>query len=126
MSRRALGYWLAFTSAAAGAVRYNVAVYGNHGYGVRYESLLALAFVVGVILSGAHVVIHDGVGGFDPLHGRWKQALLYGLLMSWSSLSHFIALNTINETVMSSLTQTSILFTIFLSVWLLGERFTRE
>lgn len=125
MNKRALGYWLAFASAAAGAVRYNVAVYGNQEHGVEYESLLALAMLVGVVLSGIHVAVRDGGAGFLPLRGRWKHALLYGALMSWSSLSHFVALHTINETVMVSLTQTTILFTILLAVWLLGERFTR-
>ena len=106
-----LGYLLAFASAATGAVRFNVAVYARDEYGVPYEWLLALALVVGVLLTGGHVLIRDGVRGLMPLYGRWLQALLYGVLMAWSSLSHFVALYYLNETVMTSLSQTGLLIT---------------
>ncbi|MHC4550092.1 MAG: DMT family transporter [Planctomycetota bacterium] len=120
---RTLGYLLAFGSAAAGAMRYNLAVFARPR-GFDYVPFLFYALAVGVACSAVHVVARDGFRGFVPLRGRWRQALLYGLLMAWGTLSHFLALEYMNETVMSSLAQTSILFTIALAVWLLGERFT--
>lgn len=123
LSRQSVGFLLAFGSAATGAIRYNFAVYAkNHGF--DYEPFLFFMLVVGVVCCAIHVMVRDGARGFVPLKGKWRHALLYGVLMAWGTLSHFVALNFLNETVMSSLAQTSILLTIALAVWLLGERFT--
>jgi drug/metabolite transporter (DMT)-like permease len=121
---RSIGYLLAVASAATGAVRYNLAVFADLR-GLSYVPFLAGALAVGVLCTGVHVHVRDGAQGFVPLQGRWRHALAYGLLMGWSALSHFLALRFMNETVMASLSQTNILFTIALAVWLLGERFTR-
>jgi drug/metabolite transporter (DMT)-like permease len=123
VSRATLGYLLAFGSAATGAVRYNFAVYAEK-LGFDYVPFLFFALVVGVSCCAVHVLARDGARGFVPLRGKWRYALLYGVLMAWGTLSHFVALNHLNETVMSSLAQTSILLTILLAVWVLGERFT--
>ena len=123
MSARAIGYWLAFASAAAGAARYNLAVYAE-SLGFSYVPFLAYALAVGILCCTIHVAVRDGMKGFVPLRGAWHRAFLYGLLMAWSTLSHFLALIYLNETVMVSLAQTGILVTIALAVWLLGERFT--
>jgi drug/metabolite transporter (DMT)-like permease len=120
---RSIGYLLALGSAATGAVRYNLAVFADLR-GFSYVPFLTGALAVGVLCTGIHVHLRDGGRGFVPLQGRWRQALAYGLLMGWSALSHFLALQYMNETVMASVSQTSILFTIALAVWLLGERFT--
>ena len=120
---RSLGYLLALISAATGAVRFNLAVYAGL-QGFDYVVFLAYALGVGVIASFVHVLYCDGPRGFLPLKGKTRYALLYGVLMSWSSLSHFLALYYMNETLMSSVAQSSILITIALAVWLLGERFT--
>lgn len=122
-SRTSVGFLLAFASAATGAVRYNFAVYAKK-HGFDYVPFLFFMLVVGVVCCAIHVVARDGVRGFVPLKGKWRYALLYGVLMAWGTLSHFVALNFLNETVMSSLAQTSILLTIGLAVWVLGERFT--
>ncbi len=121
----ALGYLLAFLSALTGAVRYNLAVFAHDAHGFEYVSFLAFALIVGLVCSTGHVLATRGPSGFVPLRGRWKQALLYGVLMAWGTLSSFLALNYLNETVVVSLAQSNILFTIILAVWLLGERFTR-
>lgn len=121
---RTLGYALAFLSAAAGAARYNCAVFAK-GDGISYIPFLALSLVVGVLCSAVHVTVRDGAKGFVPLRGRWRSALLYGTLMAITTLCHFLALHYLNETVMTSLSQTGILITVALAVWLLGERFTR-
>jgi len=123
MNPRTFGYLLAFGSAAAGAVRYNLAVWAER-FGFSYVPFLAYALAVGLVCSSVHVLLRDGRAGFVPLAGRWRHALLYGLLMAWSTLSHFLALEYLNETVMTSLSQTNILLTIALAVWLLKERFT--
>jgi len=123
LSRTSVGFLLAFGSAATGAVRYNFAVYARK-LGLEYVPFLFFALVVGVSCCAVHVMARDGARGFVPLRGKWRHALLYGVLMAWGTLSHFLALNYLNETVMSSLAQTSILLTIALAVWLLGERFT--
>jgi drug/metabolite transporter (DMT)-like permease len=120
----AAGYLLAFLSAAAGAVRFNLAVFAKR-QGLDFVPFLAYSLVVGLLCCTVHVGIRDGPRGFVPLRGRWRQALLYGVLMGWSTLSSFITLRYLNETVMTSLAQTSVLVTIALAVWLLGERFTR-
>ncbi len=120
---RTYGYLLAFLSAAAGAVRYNLAIYANM-QGFDYVAFLTYALGVGVLASGAHVLYCDGPRGFLPLRGKSRYALLYGVLMSWSTLSHFVALYYMNETLMISVAQSGILITIALAVWLLGERFT--
>ena len=70
------------------------------------------------------MAVRDGGRGFVPLAGRWKQALLYGVLMGWGTLAHFLALEDLNEVAVTGLSQTSILLTVALAVWLLGERFT--
>ena len=120
---RTVGYLLALGSAATGAVRFNLAVYAkSHGFTLVW--FLFGALIVGILCSGAHVIVKDGFGNSGTFRGKRTHALLYGLLMAWSSLSHFLALDYINEVVMSSLAQTSILVTIGLAVWLLGERFT--
>jgi drug/metabolite transporter (DMT)-like permease len=124
--KQSIGYLLAFASAVAGAVRYNLATYADTSYGFDYVPFLFWALAVGVLCSTTHVLAKDGWGGMVPLKGRWKQALLYGVLMAWGTLSHFIALRYLNETLMTSLSQTNILLTIALAVWLLGERFTRQ
>ena len=118
------GYLFAFLSAVTGAVRYNLAVY-SEPRGLGYIPFLAIALAVGVACSGIHVLIKDGAAGFRPLAGRWWHALLYGVLMGFGTLAHFWALNYLNETLLTSLSQTSILLTIGLSVWLLGERFSK-
>ena len=123
LNPRTLGYSLAFASAVTGAVRFNLAKYAGL-QGFDYVVFLAYALAVGVLASAVHVLYCDGPRGFLPLRGKARYALLYGLLMSWSSLSHFIALYYMNETLMSSVAQSSILITIGLAVWLLGERFT--
>ena len=117
------GYLLALASAAAGAVRYNLAVFANPR-GFEYVPFLAYALAVGVVCSTIHVFARDGLRGLVAMRGRWLQGLLYGLLMAAGTLSHFVALEYLNETVVASLSQTSILLTIALAVWLLGERFT--
>jgi drug/metabolite transporter (DMT)-like permease len=124
VDRRGLGYLLALLSAVAGAVRYNLAVFANER-GFEFVPFLAYALAVGLLCSTAHVALRDGPKGFLPLRGRWRFALLYGVLMGWSTLSHFLALRFLNEVVMTSLFQTVVLVTIALAVWLLGERFTR-
>ena len=118
-----IGYLLALASAAAGAVRYNLAVFAEPR-GFSYVPFLAYALAVGVACSAVHVFLRDGLRGLVPLRGRWHYGLLYGVLMAWGTLSHFVALEYLNETVVASLAQTSILLTIALAVWLLGERFT--
>lgn len=120
---RTLGYLLALGSAATGAVRFNLAVYAK-AHGLTLVWFLLGALIVGILCSGTHVIVKDGLNGFGTFRGKRVHALLYGLLMAWSSLSHFLALDYINEVVMSSLAQTTILVTIGLAVWLLGERFT--
>jgi drug/metabolite transporter (DMT)-like permease len=125
LDRRAVGYLLAFASAVTGAVRFNLAVYAKQ-FDFDYVSFLAYALIVGVVVSAVHVGVKDGARGFVPLRGRWHHAVIYGLLMGWSSLAHFMALDYLNETVMSSLSQTGLLVTIWLAVWLLGERFTKQ
>jgi drug/metabolite transporter (DMT)-like permease len=123
VSRTSVGFLLAFASAATGAVRYNFAVDAKNR-GFDYEPFLFFMLVVGLLCCTVHVLVKDGARGFVPLKGKWRYALLYGALMAWGTLSHFVALNFLNETVMSSLAQTSILLTIILAVWLLGERFS--
>ena len=123
LSRTSIGFLLAFGSAATGAVRYNFAVYARQ-LGFEYVPFLFFMLVVGVLCCAIHVMVRDGARGFVPLRGKWRHALLYGVLMAWGTLSHFVALDYLNETVMSSLAQTSIVLTIVLAVWLLGERFT--
>ena len=125
MDRRSVGYLFALGSAAVGALRFNLAAYAK-SYGFDYVSFLAYALAVGVFASAVHVGVRDGAKGFIPLRGRWHHALLYGLLMGWGTLAHFLALDYLNETVMTSVSQTGILITIGLAVWLLGERFTRQ
>lgn len=122
-SRQTAGFLLAFGSAATGAVRYNFAVVAKQE-GFDYEPFLFFMLIVGAVCCAIHVLVRDGTRGFVPLRGKWRNALLYGVLMAWGTLSHFVALNFLNETVMSSLAQTSILLTIVLAVWVLGERFT--
>ncbi|MFQ5843497.1 MAG: DMT family transporter [Planctomycetota bacterium] len=122
---RSLGYLLAFASAATGAIRFNLAVYAK-GEGFSLVPFLAGTLLVGTICSTAHVAVRDGLGGLSPLRQKTGSALLYGCLMAWSTLSHFLALYYLNETVMSSISQTSILFVIALAVCFLGERFTRR
>ncbi|MHC4953028.1 MAG: DMT family transporter [Planctomycetota bacterium] len=125
IDKQALGYLLAFGSAAAGALRYNLAVYAE-GYGFEYIPFLAWALVVGLIASSAHVLVRDGVSGLRPPAGKFHHALLYGLLMGWSTLAHFLALDAaLNETTMTSLGQTGILISLMLAAVLLGERLTR-
>jgi drug/metabolite transporter (DMT)-like permease len=121
-----LGYLLAFGSAAAGALRYNLAVYAKVEFGFDYLSFLGYALLVGLIASGIHVLGRDGLRGFMPLKGRLHHALLYGLLMGWSTAAHFLALDHLNETSMTSLSQTGILVSLGLAAWLLGERLTRR
>lgn len=125
MDRASAGYALALASAVAGALRFNLAEYAK-GFGFDYVSFLAYALGVGVIASGIHVGVRDGRAGFKPLRGRWHHALLYGLLMGWGTLAHFMALDYLNPTVMTSLSQTGILVSVGLAVWLLGERFTKQ
>jgi len=108
LDRQGLGYLLALGSAAAGALRYNLAVYAE-GYGFEYIPFLAWALVVGLIASGTHVVIRDG----------------YGILMGCSTLAQFLALRTLNETTMTSLGQSGILISLIFAALLLGERLTR-
>lgn len=126
MDRRRAGYLLAFASAATGAVRFNFAVFAKEHEGFDYAWFLAYSLVVGVLCCGVHVGVRDGARGFVPLRGRWHHALLYGLLMGWGTLAHFLALEYLNETVMSSLSQSGLIVTIVLAVWLLGERFTPQ
>jgi drug/metabolite transporter (DMT)-like permease len=83
------------------------------------------ALLVGTLCSSVHVFVRDGPGGFRALRGHTRYALLYGLLMAWGTLSHFLALRYLNETMMSGLAQAGVLLTIGLAVWWLGERFTR-
>lgn len=125
LDRRTVGYLLALGSAVAGAIRFNLAVYAKQ-FGFDYVSFLAYALLVGVAVSAVHVGARDGPRGFVPLRGRWHHALIYGVLMGWSTLAHFMALDYLNETIMSSLSQTGLLVTIGLAVWLLGERFTKQ
>jgi len=117
---RELGYLLAFGSAAAGALRYNLAVWANEEYGFDYLAFLGYVLFV----SGIHLLARDGLRGFMPLKGRLHHALLYGLLMGWSTVAHFIALDYLNETVMTSLSQTGILVSLGLAAWMLGDRLT--
>lgn len=121
-----LGYLLAFGSAAAGAVRFNLAVYAKVEYGFDYVSFLAYALLVGVVASGIHVLRTAGWKGFLPLKGRLHHALIYGVLMGWSTLAHFLALESLNETAMTSLGQTGILVSLGLAAWLLHERLTKQ
>ncbi|MHC4449517.1 MAG: DMT family transporter [Planctomycetota bacterium] len=121
-----LGYLLAFGSAAAGALRYNLAVWAKVEYGFDYVSFLAYALLVGVVASGIHVLRTSGWKGFLPLKGHLHHALLYGVLMGWSTLAHFLALESLNETLMTSLGQTGILVSLGLAAWLLHERLTRQ
>jgi drug/metabolite transporter (DMT)-like permease len=125
VDKRALGYTLAFGSAATGALRFNLAVYAQQD-GFGYVWFLFWSLVVGTLCCAIHVTVRDGRKGFLPLRGRWHHALLYGLLMGWGTLTHFLALEYLNETVMSSLAQTGLLITIGLAVWLLKERFTAQ
>ena len=125
MTRRRAGYLLAFGSAATGAVRFNLAVLAK-GEGLDYAWFLAFSLVVGVVCSAVHVAIRDGLRGFVPLRGRWHHAIFYGVLMGWGTLAHFLALDHLNETVMSSLSQSGLLITILLAVLWLKERFTRQ
>ena len=122
--RTSAGYLLALASAATGAVRYNLAVYTKETARIDYVVFLAYALAVGVLCSTIHVVAREGTRGFVPLRGRWRHALLYGALMGWGTLTHFLALDYLNEVVMTSVAQTSVLLTITLAVWILGERFT--
>ncbi|MEE8106412.1 MAG: DMT family transporter [Planctomycetota bacterium] len=123
IDKRSLGYMLAFASAATGAVRYNLAVYADlRGFG--HVWFLFGMLIIGVLSAGIHVGVEDGWAGLRKLKGH-RNALLYGVLMGWSTLATFLALDYLNETVMSSLQQTSILVTLVLAVWLLGERFTK-
>jgi len=124
LDHQALGYLLAFASAAAGALRYNLAVYAE-GYGFEYIPFLAWALVVGLIASTTHVVAVDGLKGLKPGTGKFHHALLYGVLMGWSTLAHFLALRTLNETTMTSLGQSGILISLIFAALLLGERLTR-
>ena len=101
MNARTIGFLLAFASAVAGAARYNLAVYAE-GLGFSYVPFLAYALAVGLLCSSVHVLLVDGRKGFVPLAGRWREALLYGVLMAWSTLSHFLALHYLNETVIAS------------------------
>jgi len=119
-----IGYLFAFLSAVTGAVRYNLAVFAEPR-GIPFIPFLALILCVGVVCSGIHVLVREGAAGFKPLTGRWWHALAYGVLMGFGTLTHFWALNYLNETVLTSLSQASILITIGLAVWLLDERFTR-
>jgi drug/metabolite transporter (DMT)-like permease len=121
-----LGYLLAFGSAAAGALRYNLAVWANVEYGFDYVNFLAWALLIGVVASGLHVLRTNGWKGFMPLKGRLHHALLYGILMGWSTLAHFLALESLNETAMTSLGQTGILVSLGLAAWLLHERLTKQ
>jgi len=121
----ALGYLLAFGSAAAGALRYNLAVLADQQYGFEYIPFLAWALVVGLIASTIHVVARDGFKGLKPVSGKFHHAVLYGLLMGWSTLAHFLALRTLNETTMTSLGQSGILISLIFAALLLGERLTR-
>jgi len=123
VDRRTVGYLLALGSAAAGAVRYNLAVF-SEPYGFEFVPFLAYSLAIGVLCCTVHVIARDGLKGFVPLRGRWHHAVLYGVLMGWSTLSHFLALRFLNETMVVSLSQSGILMTIALAVWLLGERFT--
>lgn len=125
IDRATLGYLLAFGSAATGALRYNLAVFANQEYGFEYIPFLAYALVVGLIASSAHVIIRDGVGGLKLKSGKGHHALLYGVLMGWSTLAHFLALRTLNETTMTSLGQSGILVSLLFAAILLGERLTR-
>ena len=120
------GYLLAFGSAAAGAVRYNLAVFAKVEYRFDYVAFLAYALLVGLVASGVHVVLREGWRGFVPLKGRIHHALLYGALMGWSTLAHFLALDYLNETLMTSLGQTGILVSLGLAAWLLHERLSRQ
>jgi len=124
VSRESIGYGLAFASAVAGAARYNLAVFADLR-GLEYAPFLALSLAVGLACSLVHVLVRDGPAGLWPGR-RTLAALVYGALMAWSTLCHFLALRYLNETVMASLSQTSVLLTIALAVWLLGERFTRQ
>ncbi len=86
-----MGYLLALGSAATGAVRFNLAVYAkSHGFTLVW--FLFGALIVGILCSGAHVIVKDGFGSSGTFRGKRTHALLYGLLMAWSSLSHFLAL----------------------------------
>ena len=124
LDRQSVGYLLAFGSAAAGALRFNLAVYAE-GYGFEYIPFLAYALAVGLIASSAHVLVKDGPKGFKPVSGKFHHALLYGVLMGWSTLAHFLALRFLNETTMTSLGQSGILISLFLAAVILHERLTR-
>jgi drug/metabolite transporter (DMT)-like permease len=124
INRSNIGYVLAFGSAAAGALRYNLAVFANESAGFDYVQFLVYALAVGLIASSIHVAVKDGWRGFMPLRGRLHHALLYGVLMGWSTLAHFLALEHLNETTMTSLAQLGILFSLGLAAWLLKERLT--
>jgi len=121
-----IGYVLAFASAAAGALRYNLAVFANESAGFDYVQFLVYALAIGLVASGIHVGVKDGWRGFMPLRGRFHHALLYGILMGWSTLAHFLALEHLNETTMTSLAQLGILFSLGLAAWLLNERLNRR
>lgn len=125
IDRQALGYLLAFGSAATGALRYNLAVFANQEYGFEYIPFLAWALVVGLVASSAHVIVQNGVGALKLKTGKGHHALLYGVLMGWSTLAHFLALRTLNETTMTSLGQSGILISLLFAAILLGERLTR-
>jgi len=120
-----LGYLLAFGSAAAGGIRYNLAVFANEHYGFDYLAFLSWVLLVGLVASGIHVLLRDGFHGFVPLKGRMHHALLYGLLMGWSTVAHFLALDYLNETLLTSLSQVGILVSLGLAAVLLGERLTK-
>lgn len=126
INRDNIGYVLAFASAAAGALRYNLAAFANDSAGFDYVQFLVYALAVGLLASGIHVLVKDGWRGFMPLRGRLQHALLYGILMGWSTLAHFLALEHLNETTMTSLSQLGILFSLGLAAWLLKERLTRK
>jgi drug/metabolite transporter (DMT)-like permease len=122
--RPAAGYLFALLSAAAGAVRYNLAVFAAV-HGLQYVPFLAGSLAVGMLCCLLHVALRDGVSGMHPLRAHWRTALLYGLLLGWSTLTSFVSLRFLNETVMTSLSQTTVLVTILLAVLWLGERFSR-
>jgi len=125
VTRRRAGYLLALGSAATGAVRFNLAVFAK-GQGFDYAWFLAGSLIVGILCCAVHVSIRDGLKGFVPLRGRWHHAILYGVLMGWGTLAHFLALEHLNETVMSSLSQSGLIITILLAVLWLKERFTKQ
>jgi drug/metabolite transporter (DMT)-like permease len=124
--RNNIGYLLAFGSAAAGALRYNLAVFANESAGFDYVQFLVYALAIGLLASGIHVAVKDGWRGFMPLRGRFHHALLYGILMGWSTLAHFLALEYLNETTMTSLAQLGILLSLGLAAWILKERLTSK